>query len=53
MSFCIAQIIACGQFGNVLVIGVMRLSVQNLCNLSPRFAQAAGTVGHLVFDQPV
>lgn len=53
MSFYIALIIACGQFRNVLVIGVTRLSIQNFGNLFPRFAQAAGTVGHLVFDQPV
>lgn len=53
MSFYIALIIACGQFSNVLVIGVLRLFIQNLSNLFPRFAQAAGTVGHLVFDQPV
>lgn len=53
MLFSIAPIVACGQFGNVLVIGVTRLSVQNLGNLFPRFAQAAGAVGHIVFDQPV
>ena len=53
MLFCITLIAACGQFGNVLVIGVTRLSVQDLGNLFPRFAQAAGAVGHLVFDQPV
>ena len=50
MLFCIAPIATCGQFGNVLVIGFARLSIQNLGNLFPRFAQAAGTVGHLVFD---
>ena len=53
LLFYIAPIIACGQFGNVLVIGVTRLSVQNLGNLFPRFAQAPGAVGHFVFDQPV
>ena len=48
MLFCVTPII--GQFGNVLVMGVARLSVQNLGNLFPRFAQAPGAVGHLVFD---
>lgn len=48
MLFCIASIT--GQFGNVLVIGFARLSIQNLGNLFPRFAQAAGAVRHLVFD---
>ena len=51
MLFYIAPIF--GQFGDVLVTGITRLSVQNLGNLFPRLAQAAGTVGHLVFDQPV